>query len=67
MKMAELEEQGKFLVWLASKIANNATRGLQNVGKSFTNQLAGFSVAITEWGLSQVVGSFYGEHTKLRD
>ena len=39
--MAELEALGRFLVWLAGEITNNKMRGLQNVGQSFTNQLAG--------------------------
>ena len=38
MKMAEQEELERFLVGLASEITNNVTRGLQNVGQSFTNQ-----------------------------
>ena len=40
--MDEWEELGRFLVGLGGKITNNVTRGLKNVGKSFTNQLAGF-------------------------
>ena len=39
--MAEWEELGRFLVGLAVEITTNVTRGLQNVGQSFINQLAG--------------------------
>ena len=65
--MAEWEELGRFIVRLAGEITNNVTRGLQNVGQSFTNQLAGLSTVISAQGVSQVVGSFDGEPTKYRD
>ena len=38
---------GKLLVELTSEITNNVTRGLQNVGKRFTNQLAGLLTVIS--------------------
>ena len=38
MKMADQEELARFLVGLAGEIKNNVTRGLHNVGQSFTNQ-----------------------------
>ena len=65
--MAEWEEFSRFLVGLAGKITNNVTRGLQNIGKSFTNQLTGSSTIINSQGVSQVMGSFVGEPTKFRD
>ena len=40
---------------------------MQNVGQSFTNQLAGLSNVISAQGVSQLVGSFDGEPTKFRD
>ena len=52
---------------LPSDITNNVMKGLQNVGQSFTNQLAGLSAVISAQGVSQVVGSFDGEHTKYRN
>ena len=39
--MAEQEELGRFLVGLAGEISDNVSRGLQNVGQSFTNHLTG--------------------------
>ena len=39
--MAEWEELDRFIVGLAGEITNNITKGLQNVGWSSTNQLAG--------------------------
>ena len=33
MKMAKLEELGRFLVGLAGEVTNNITRGLQNIGE----------------------------------
>ena len=56
LKLAKQEEPARFLVGLASEIANNVTRGLQNVGKKFANQLAGFLTVINAQGLSQAVG-----------
>ena len=53
-------------VGLTCAITNNVTRRLQNVGHSFTNQLAGLSTVINAQGVSQVLGSFDGEPTKLR-
>ena len=38
--MAKQEELGRFLVDSASEITNNVARELQNVGKSFINQVA---------------------------
>ena len=67
MKMAKSEELCRFLVGLAGEITDNVTRGLQNVGQSFTNQLTGLSAVISAQGVSQVVGSFDGEPTKYRD
>ena len=68
MKMAEWEELSIFLVWLASEIIKNKTRGFQNVGHSFTNQLAGLLTVISAHGVSQVVISSFGEEpTKFRD
>ena len=52
---------------LAGEITNNVTRGLQNVGQSFTNWLAGLSTVIRAQRISQVVGSFDGGPTKYRD
>ena len=52
---------------LTGEITNNITRGLQNEGQHFTNQLAGLSNAISAQGVSKVVGSFDGEPTKYRD
>ena len=43
--MAEQEELGRFQVGLAGEITNNITNRLQNVGQSFTNQLAGLSLS----------------------
>ena len=51
--MAKWEELGRFLVGLAGEIANNVTRGLQNVGQSFTNQLAGLLTVISKLGVSR--------------
>ena len=65
--MAEQEEVCRFIVGLAGEITNNITRGLQNIGQSFTYQLAGLLTVISAQGVSQVVGSFDGEPTKLRD
>ena len=65
--MAGQEELDRFIVGLASEITNNVTRGLQNIGQSSTDQLAGLLTVITTQGVSQVVGSFYGEPTKFRD
>ena len=65
--MAEWEELGTFLVVLAGEITNNVTRRLQNVGQSFTNQLAGLLTVISAQGVSQVVGSFDGKPSKFRD
>ena len=64
--MAEWEELCRFLVGLASEITNNVTRGLQNVGQSFSNQFAGLSTVMSAQEVSQVVGSFDGEHTQYR-
>ena len=58
--MAEREEHGRFL---AGEITKNVTRGLQNVGLSFKNQLTGLMTVISAQGVSQVVGSFDGEPT----
>ena len=41
--MAEWEELSGFLVGLAGEITNNITRGLKNIGQSYTNQLASLS------------------------
>ena len=65
--MAQWEELGRLLVGLTAEITNNIKRGLQNVGPSFINQLAGLSTVISAQGVSQVVGSFDGEPTKFRD
>ena len=65
--MTEQEELGRFLVGLASEITNNVIWGLQNVGKCFTNQLAGLFTVISAPGVSKVVGSFDGEPAKFRD
>ena len=51
-KKAEQEELGRFLVGLAGEIKNNVTRGLQNVGQSFTNLLATLSTVISAQGVS---------------
>ena len=40
---------------------------MQNVGQSFTNQLAGLLTVIIAKGVSHVMGSFYGEPIKFRD
>ena len=45
--MAEWEEHGRFLVVLAHEITKNVTRGLQNVGESLKNQLAGLLTVIS--------------------
>ena len=50
MKMVEWEELGRFLGGLASEITNIVTRGLQNVGKSFINQLADSQTVIGAQG-----------------
>ena len=63
MKMAGLEELGRFLVGLAVEI----TRGLQNVSQGFTNQLAGLLTVISAQGVSKVVGLFDEGPTKFRD
>ena len=60
-------ELGRFLVGLATEITNNITGRLQNVGHSYTNQLAGLSTVISGQGVSQVLGSIDGEPTKFRD
>ena len=65
--MAEWEKCGRFLVGLADEITNNIIRRLQNVGPSFTNQVAGLLTVTRSQGVSQVVGSFDGEPTKFRD
>ena len=65
--MAEWEELGRFLMGLPGEITNNVTRGLQNVGPSFANQLVGLLTVRSMQGVSQVAGSFYGEPTKYRD
>ena len=54
--MAEWKELSRFLVGLAGKITNNVTRGLQNVGQSFTNQLACLVTVISASAVSQVMG-----------
>ena len=51
----------------SGEITNNVTRGLQNVGQSITNQLAGLLTAISAQWVSLVVGSFDGKLTKYRD
>ena len=66
MKMAQWENLGIFLVGLAGEITNNVTRGLQNVGKSFTKQLSGLLTVVSAQGVSQVVGSLDGEPTKFK-
>ena len=43
---------GRFLLGLAGEKTNNVTRGLQNVGQSFTNQLAGLLTTISAQGVS---------------
>ena len=65
--MAEWEECGRLLVGLAGELTNNVTRGLPNVGQSFTNQLAGLSTVISAQEVSQVEGSFDGEPTIFGD
>ena len=65
MEVAEWKKIGKFLVGVADEIAHNVTRGFQNVGESFTNQLTGLSTVIGAQGISQVVGSVDGELPNL--
>ena len=65
--MTEQEEAGRFLVGLTGEITNNVTRRLQNVGQSFTNQLAGLLTVISAQGVFQVGGSFDRKPTKFRD
>ena len=67
LKMAEQKELHRFLEGLASEITNNVARGLQNIGESFTNQLAGLLTGISAQGVSQIVGSFDVEPAKYRD
>ena len=45
----------------------NVARGLQKIGQSYTNQLAGLSPVISAQGVSQVVGSSDGEPPMYRD
>ena len=52
---------------LAGEITNNVTRGLQNLGQSFTNQSADLSTVISVQGVSQVVFSFDRDPSKYRD
>ena len=66
-EMADWEELVRFIVGLAGEITNNAKRGLQNVGQSYTNQLEGLLTVISAQGLSQIVDSFDGKPTKFRD
>ena len=66
-EMTEWQELGRFLVGLAGEITNNETWGLQNICKGFANQLAGLLTDISAQGVYQVVGSFEGEPTKVRD
>ena len=65
--MAEWEEHGRFLVGLAGEITNNEIRELQNVGQSFTNQIAGLLTVISAQGVSQVMGLLGWEPLKYRD
>ena len=65
--MAEQEELGRSLVRLAGEKRNNVTKGLQNVGQNFINQLAGLLTVTCVQGVSQVVGSFHVEPTKFRN
>ena len=65
--MNEREERGRFLVGLAGEITNNVKRGLQSVGKSFTNHIAASLTVISAQGVSHVVGLFDREPTKSWD
>ena len=65
--MAERGELGGFLVGLTGEITENVTRGLQNVSKSFTDELAGLLTVTSAQGVSQVVGSFDGRPTKYKE
>ena len=65
--MAQQEELGRFLVGLATDITNNVTGGLQEVGQNFSSQLSKLSTVISAQGVSQRVGVFEGDPTKVRD
>ena len=37
------------------------------MGQNFSSQLSKLSTAISAWGVSQIIGVFEGDATKLRD
>ena len=65
--MATNEEFGRFLVDLAGGVSNEIKKGMEDVGKDFSTQLANLSTIISAQGVSQIVGVFDGEPTKFRD
>ena len=65
--MATNKEFGRFLVDLAGGVSNEIKKGMEDVGKDFSTQLANLSTIISAQGVSQIVGVFDGEPTKFRD
>ena len=65
--MAVNEEFGRFLVDLAGGVSNESKKGMEDVGKDFSTQLANLSTIISAQGVSQIVGVFYWDPTKFRD
>ena len=65
--MAVSEEFGRFLVDLAGGVSNEIKKGMEDVGKDFSTQLAILSTIISAQGVSQIVGVFDWDPTKFRD